>query len=346
MARPLIVTSDAGLWCEAGGFHVDPWRPVERAVVTHAHGDHARPGMARYLCARRGVGLLRRRVGADAAIDGLDWGERVTLGDCVVSLHPAGHVLGSAQVRIECRGEVWVISGDYKRDADPSCEPFEPVRCDTFVTEATFALPIYRWEPGAAVAAEIEAWWRRNREHGRASVLYGYALGKVQRILAELARLTDRPAWVHGAIAPLIEAYADEGVTLLATRAVSSAPRGHRWAGELVLAPPSARGGTWARRFGERDEAFASGWMRVRGMRRRRGYDRGFVISDHADWPALLRTIEDSGASCVLTTHGYGDALVRVLRDRGLRASSLATPFGEEEQEPETPAAPGVEGAP
>jgi len=336
---PLLSPDDRGLYCAAGDFHIDPWRPAERAVISHGHGDHARWGSASYLAAAPSIPILRRRLGAGARITGVPFGERVEMGEVTVSFHPAGHVLGSAQVRVERRGhpeDVWVFSGDYKRAADPTCEPFEVVPCRTFITEATFALPIYRWDSGAEVAREILAWWQANGAAGRASVLFCYALGKAQRILGELARLTDKTVFVHGALEPLNECYRQAGAVLLPTRPVGETVRGQSFAGELILAPPSAGGSSWMRRFGATSTAFASGWMRVRGTRRRRGFDRGFVISDHADWPDLLRTIAETGARRVLTTHGASESLARYLREGGLAAEPLATPFtGETEGEAE-----------
>ncbi|MFB1480121.1 ligase-associated DNA damage response exonuclease [Corallococcus sp. RDP092CA] len=324
---PLVSVTPQGLYCQAGNFHIDPWRPVERALVTHAHGDHARSGSQRYLGAAPGRSLLQRRLGADAVIDTLEYGEPLKVGDTTVSFHPAGHVLGSAQLRVEHRGEVWVISGDYKRTPDPTCAPFEVVRCHTFITEATFGLPIYRWDDPRLVAQDILRWWDANREAGRSAVLFCYALGKAQRLLAELGRLTDRPAYVHGAVSGLVTAYREAGIAMLPTQRVSETEKGTSFAGALVLAPPSAAGSPWMRRFGEAETGFASGWMRVRGNRRRRGYDRGFVLSDHADWPDLLRTVADTRAQRVLVTHGYTDPLSRYLRERGVDASPLATPF-------------------
>lgn len=348
---PLLQSDDAGLWCALGGFHVDPWRAAPLAVVTHAHSDHASPGCGRYVCAAECEPLLRRRVGRDAAIDALPWGERLRLGSVTVSLHPAGHVRGSAQVRVEGPDDVWVVSGDYKRAPDPTCTPFEPVPCDVFITEATFALPIYRWDEPEEVARQIEGWWLGNAALGRASVLFCYALGKAQRILAELARLPGvrgRAVHLHGAMVSLVEDYRDAGVSMLETRPVTERARGEGFAGELILAPPSAAGSSWMRRFetaatpGGADTGFASGWMRVRGVRRRRGYDRGFVVSDHADWPDLLRTIEQTRARRVLTTHGYAEPLARFLRETGVEASALATRFrgeeGAETDEPDQPA--------
>ncbi len=323
---PLVTVTPQGLFCEPGGFYIDPWHPVERALLTHAHGDHARSGSQRYLAASPGRGLLRKRLGVE--VDTLEYGERLTVGDTTVSFHSAGHVLGSAQIRIEHRGEVWVVSGDYKRTPDPSCEPFEVVRCHTFITEATFGLPIYRWDDPRRVAEDVLRWWDGNREAGRASVLFCYALGKAQRLLAELARLTDRTVYLHGAVAPLVACYREAGVHMLPTQLVSDVEKGKSFAGALVLAPPSAGGSTWMRRFGEHEQGFASGWMRVRGNRRRRGFDRGFVLSDHADWPELLRTVKETQAERVLVTHGFQDPLARYLREhQGVDAAPLSTPF-------------------
>jgi len=321
----LVLTTPAGLFCPRGGFHVDPWGPAEIAIVSHAHADHARPGAREYLCADVGVPLLRHRLGPDVSIRGIPYGERFVLGETTVSLHPAGHVLGSAQVRIESEGRVWVVSGDYKRATDPTCAPFEVVRCDVFVTEATFALPIYRWDEPAAVAAEILEWWRSNPD--RPSVLFAYALGKAQRVLAELGFLTDRPVVTHGAVEAFVRLYRDAGVAMLPTEALAEAPKKKDLAGALVLAPPSARATPWMRRFAQAEAGLVSGWMRVRGPRRRQAYDRGFALSDHADWPALLRTIDETGAGRVLVSHGYSDELVRFLLERGQQAEALATAF-------------------
>ena len=331
----LIALTPEGLYCPTGGFHIDPWRQVDRALITHAHADHARRGSREYHAAQPGVGLLERRLGPDVAIHGHSFGRPLELGGVRVSFHPAGHVLGSAQIRVERDGEVWVVSGDYKRDPDPSCEPFELVPCDVLITEATFALPVYCWDPIERVADDLMAWWQANAAEGRASVLFCYALGKAQRVLAMLAERTNREVYVHGAVDALLDAYRAEGIRLVTTRAVGARRRGESFAGELIIAPPSAAGSLWLRRFGDYSTGFASGWMRVRGHRRRRGYDRGFVISDHADWPGLIRTIRETGARRVLATHGYSDTLARYLREQGLAAAPLQTRFEGESEEPE-----------
>jgi putative mRNA 3-end processing factor len=327
----LLTETSSGLWCAAGRFHIDPWEPVERAVITHAHGDHARPGSASYLCASPCEPLLRRRFGSDCRIESIPYGQPIDVGDIRLSFHPAGHVLGSAQIRIESKDDgVWVVAGDYKRAHDPTCAPFEPVRCDVFVTESTFGLPIYRWDPAESVIADLDAWWNANRDAGRTSVLFCYTIGKAQRLLAELMRVTDRTIYVHGMMLSMIETYRQSGIGMLPVAPVTERTgRGRSasqaFAGELVLAPLSARGTPWMRRLGDISDAFASGLMRVRGVRRQRGYDRGFVLSDHADWPALLQTIEETGADRVLATHGYAEPLARHLRERGFDSGVIRT---------------------
>lgn len=334
-AQPdLIRVTPAGLYCEAGDFFVDPWEPVDRAIITHAHADHARGGCGAYLAAHEGLSILRYRLRESRApIEGLRWGETRRLNGVTVSLHPAGHIRGSAQVRIEHGGEVWVVTGDYKRAADPTCTPFELVRCHTLITEATFALPVYRWAAADTVFDEIAAWWRSTRERGGCAILYAYTLGKAQRLLAGLAPVADEPIWVHGAIEPLNALYRDDGVPLSPTRLVTSAEHGKKLTGALILAPPSAVAPGWLRRFRDPETGFASGWMRLRGTRRRRGLDRGFALSDHVDWQALTRTVEESGATRVLATHGESSALIRFLTERGIDAAPLATPYTGEDME-------------
>jgi putative mRNA 3-end processing factor len=328
----LIEPSDRGLYCAAGTFHIDPWLPVDRAVITHAHGDHLRPGSRTYLCAAPGLPLVRHRLPGDASVSGLAFGESVDIDGVRLSFHPAGHVLGSAQVRVEHGGEVWVASGDYKLAPDPTCAPFEPVRCHTFITEATFGLPIFRWQSPDETAGEILAWWREMRDAGRPAVLFAYALGKAQRVLAELARLTDEPVFIHGALEEPVAIYRASGVSMPPTPIATAEARGASFAGRLILAPVVARGSTWMRRFGDHSSAFASGWMRIRGARRRRGYDRGFALSDHADWPSLLQAVAASGAGRVFVTHGHTTALARYLGDRGFEARAWTTKY---EGEPE-----------
>ena len=329
----MLQETPEGLYCPAGGFHIDPWQPVARALITHAHGDHARPGHAAYLCTDASAPLLRRRFGVDTRIETLPYGAAMTIGGVRVSFHPAGHVLGSAQIRIEGPDGVWVVSGDYKRAADPTCEPFEPVRCDTFITESTFGLPIYRWQPQAEVYGEINDWWRANAEEGRASVLYCYSFGKAQRILSGLDPSIG-PIFCHGAVEPLNRAYRASGVDLPETLLVTEAAGGKAaFRDALILAPPSAGGSSWIRRFGDYSDAFASGWMQLRGARRRRAVDRGFILSDHADWPGLMSAIAATQASRVIVTHGQVGVMVRWLEQNGLEAGAFNTEYGDDDKE-------------
>ena len=325
----LVQMRPEGLYCPAGDFHIDPWRPVPRAVITHGHSDHARTGMGRYHAAAPGLPILRWRLG-DQDVVGHGYGEPFTLGSARVSLHPAGHVLGSAQVRIEVGGEVWVASGDYKRQPDPTCAPFEVLACDTFITEATFGLPVYRWPDTPDVAADILAWRAECAARGEAAILYCYALGKAQRLLAEMAALSQDTVWLHGAMHAGVQIYRDAGMTLGATAMVADAPPDLDFAGQLVLAPLSAAGSPWLRRFKRCQQGFASGWMLIRGNRRRRNYDRGFVVSDHADWPALLDTVRATGARRIIATHGNTEALIRTLNEEGIATEAFATQYGEE----------------
>jgi len=324
----LVVQRPEGLYCPPGDFYIDPWRPVDRAVITHAHSDHARIGHGHYLAAAPAEGVLRARLG-DVTLQLLPYGERIVHHGVALSLHPAGHVLGSAQVRLEHGGQVWVASGDYKVAPDPTCAPFEPVRCDVFITESTFGLPIYRWCPEAELFAGINAWWARNALHQRASVLCCYSFGKAQRVLNGVDPAIG-PIIVHGAVRPLNDAYRAAGVSLPDTLMVTEVKDKADLRRCLVVCPPGAAASPWLRRFGDARTAFASGWMQVRGNRRRGGYDRGFVLSDHADWPGLLEAIAATGAQRVIVTHGSSGAMVRYLGERGLRAESFATEYGDD----------------
>lgn len=329
---PLIISRPEGLYCPEGEFFIDPWGPVDRAVITHAHSDHARRGNGHYLAHRDSAELLRIRLGADISLQTLEYGEALEHKGVRISLHPAGHVLGSAQVRLECKGRVWVASGDYKLADDGTCRPFEPVRCDTFITESTFGLPVYRWPRQADLFTDINNWWQRNAAAGRASILFCYAFGKAQRILRGVDSAIG-PIVCHGAVEPLNAVYRAAGVPLPATfRVTDETLNKSALSKALVLAPPSATGSPWLRRFGDYSDAFASGWMQLRGARRRRGVDRGFVMSDHADWPALHRAIGSTGAGQVFVTHGSIAVMVRYLREQGLDAQAFATEYGGEEE--------------
>jgi len=330
IARPLLRSvvlqeTPDGLYCPAGNFYIDPWGAVDRAIITHGHGDHARTGSRAYLCASPCRAVLEQRLEPGTTIESAPYNQNIQLGGVTVSFHPAGHILGSAQIRVEGPGGVWVVSGDYKREADPTCDGFEPVRCDTFITESTFGLPIFRWDPAAQVIADLVRWSESNRAAGMTSVLFCYTLGKAQRVLAALADVVDRPVLVHGAMMAMTDIYRRAGVRMAPTELLVERGRQQPLAGELVLAPLLARGTPWMRRLGDFSDAFASGTMRVRGMRRQRNVDRAIVLSDHADWPALLETIREVGASRVLTTHGYPEALARYLRTQGIESGTIRT---------------------
>lgn len=336
----LLELKPDGLYCAAGDFYVDPWNPVNRAVITHAHADHLSPGSARYLTTRAGEALLRARVGPDAAVESMDYGAAFESNGVRVSFHPAGHMLGSAQVRIEYRGETSVVSGDYKLAPDPTCVGFEPVQCHTFITESTFGLPIFRWPQPADVFGELNAWWQANQMAGKASVLFAYPLGKAQRVLTGIDPALG-PIFTHGAVEQYNRIYRECGIELPHTQYARSAPPQTDWSRALILAPPLAKSSPWLKRFGGFSTGFASGWMRIRGTRRRRSIDRGFVLSDHADWPALLQAIDSTGAERVWVTHGYRGPLARWLAENGREAHPIETRYegerddaGVEEGEP------------
>ena len=330
----MLVATPAGLYCPDGDFHVDPWKPVDRAIITHAHGDHVAWGSKAYLTSAIGQPLLSDRLSPGSSVTPLEYGAAVTLNGVRVSLHPAGHILGSSQIRMERNGEVWVVSGDYKTAPDSTCAGFELVRCHTFVTESTFGLPIYRWERQEELFAAINAWWQSNQAAGKASVIFGYALGKAQRVLSGLDP-TIGPIYTHGAVERMTRFYRQAGLSLPPTIPVGTAPPGTDWSRAIVVGPPSAGGSGWMRRFAPYSTGFASGWMRVRGARRRRAVDRGFALSDHADWPGLLDTIDATGAEQVWVTHGFTSVMARWLKDQGKSVRIVATQWeGEQDDAP------------
>ena len=321
----VLTFTPSGIYCPAGDFYVDPWRPVDRALITHGHSDHARSGHARYLSTEAAAPVIRHRLG-DITLDTIRYAETRTIGDATVSFHPAGHVPGSAQIRIEVDGEVWVVSGDYKTEPDGLCEPFEPVRCHAFITECTFGLPVFSWAPQAEMEDEINRWWAATVADGRTPVLAAYALGKAQRILAGLDTSIG-PILTHGAVENVNEVLRGQGLSLPDTIRVTPdmTPKDHP--GALVLSTPSGLGTPWLRRFGTVSTAFASGWMRLRGVRRRRAADRGFVMSDHADWDGLNAAIRETGAERVFVTHGYTSVFRRWLEEQGYDAAVVETEF-------------------
>ncbi len=335
---------DAGIYCPAADAYIDPWRPVDRALITHGHSDHARWGHGRYLATEAAAPVIRHRLGR-ITLQTTRYGETLRIGDATVSFHPAGHVPGSAQVRIEVGGEVWVVSGDYKTTADGLSEPFEPVRCHAFITESTFGLPIYSWPDEATLARQINGWWKETKDKGQTPILGVYALGKAQRVLGLLDPSLG-PILTHGAVEATNAVLRAQGLSLPATTQVTPDLDLKPLRGAMVLAPPSALGSAWARRFGPVSTGFASGWMRLRGVRRRRAADRGFVVSDHADWAGLNAAIAATGATRVFVTHGYTAQFSRWLSEQGYDAGVVETEFGGETlDEPETGPEPEETGA-
>ena len=329
---PVLTFTDSGIYCPAGGFHIDPWRPVDRAVITHGHSDHARPGMGQYLATDRAAPVIRHRLG-DIRIATMGYGDTRRIGDATVSFHPAGHVPGSAQVRVEVAGQVWVVSGDYKVERDGLSELFDPVPCHAFISECTFGLPVFRWAPQAEVKSHINAWWSANRAAGRISLLGAYALGKAQRILSNIDTSIG-PVLTHGAVEEVNTILRAQGYLLPPTIRVTADMSDKTHPGALVIAPPGASATPWSRRFGDFAEASASGWMALRGIRRRRGAETGFILSDHADWPGLNTAIRATGAERVFVTHGYTASFRRWLEHQGYDAGIVETAYAGDDAEP------------
>lgn len=326
MARdPILSFTDKGIYCAAGDFYIDPWRPVERALITHGHADHARPGHARYLCTDTAAPVIRHRLG-EIRLETQPFGMQHRIGSATVSFHPAGHVPGSAQIRVEVGGEVWVASGDYKTVDDGLSEPFEPVRCHAFITESTFGLPVFHWPSQKQVSDDLNAWWRSSVAGGKTPVLGAYSLGKAQRLLCMLDTQIG-PVLTHGAVEATCSVLRSQGYALPETIPVTPDLDVSTLEDALALAPPSALGSAWSRRFGAVSTAFASGWMALRGVRRRHAADRGFVVSDHADWDGLNESIESTGAEKVFVTHGYTDIFTRWLNSNGYDARVVQTEF-------------------
>ncbi|KAA9010242.1 ligase-associated DNA damage response exonuclease [Histidinibacterium aquaticum] len=321
----VLTFTDRGIYCPAADIHIDPWRPVDRALITHGHADHARPGMGRYLCTEGSAPVMRHRLG-EIDVETVRYGERVTIGGATFSFHPAGHVPGSAQIRVEVGGEVWVVSGDYKTVGDGLSEPFEPVRCHAFITECTFGLPVFTWTALPALRAQINDWWRANAAEGRACILGAYSLGKAQRLLHDLDPEIG-PILTHGAVENTNAVLREQGLALPETIRVEPETRGKDHPGAMVIAPPSALGSAWARRFPNSSTGFASGWMALRGVRRRRAADRGFIVSDHADWPGLNAAIAETGAERIFVTHGYTSIFRRWLEEQGYDAKIVETDY-------------------
>lgn len=327
----LLEFTDKGIYCPAADVYIDPWKPVNKALITHGHADHSRWGHQYYLCTESAMPVINYRLGK-IDVQTVKYNQVITINGVKFSFHPAGHIIGSAQIRVEYKGEVWVVSGDYKIENDQLSEAFEPVKCHTFITESTFGLPIYSWLPQREVFDDINAWWRQNKDRGKVTVLSGYALGKAQRIIQGLDESIG-PIFTHGAVENVNEIIRNQGIALKPTTRVTPEMSKDTYKGGIVIATPSALGSSWMRRFLPYSVGVASGWMRLRGARRRRSVDRGFPLSDHADWDGLNEAVEASGAERVFVTHGYSTTFSRWLTSKGIEAARIETQFEGELEE-------------
>lgn len=322
----LLQFTDKGIFCEKAGVHLDPWKPVDKAIISHGHSDHAYFGHKHYLSTTIAMPVIKHRLYLQDNIETLAYGEELNINGVNFSFHPAGHIPGSAQIRVEYKGEVWVFSGDYKLQNDGISTPFEPVRCHTFITESTFGLPVYKWKPQQDVFDDVNAWWRKNRSEGKNSVIAGYTLGKAQRVLKNVDPSIGK-IFTHGAVDSVNEIMRKQGINIPDAPRVTDEIKKEDLAGALIICPPSAVGSPWIRRFLPYSLGVASGWMKLRGTRRRRGADRGFVLSDHADWNDLNKTVLDTGAEKVFVTHGYSEIFAQWLNSRGIQAEEVKTRF-------------------
>jgi len=323
---PLLEFTDKGIYCSLADVYLDPWRPVNNAMITHGHSDHARWGHQHYLCVEEAMPVIRYRLNTTSPIQTVRYGEVITIQGVNFSFHPAGHIIGSAQIRVEYKNEVWVFSGDYKTEQDGVATPFEPIRCNTFISESTFGLPVYNWKPQIGIFKDINDWWRKNKEEEKVSVLTCYTLGKAQRILKNLD-LSVGKIFTHGAVENINRIIREQGVALPDTHLITKETKKIEWAGGLILCPPSAVGTPWMQKFNPYSLGVASGWMSLRGTRRRRGADRGFALSDHADWNGLNTAIKETGAQQIYTTHGYAETFSKWLREKGLDAHAVPTQY-------------------
>ncbi|MEP7263738.1 MAG: ligase-associated DNA damage response exonuclease [Bacteroidota bacterium] len=335
MNSSLLQLTGKSIYCERADVHIDPWIPVDRAIITHAHSDHARSGSKNYLSHKHSAAILRLRLGADISLQTVEYGEQFNINGVTFSLHPAGHIIGSAQVRVEYKGEVWVFSGDYKTEDDHFSAPFETVKCNVFITESTFGLPIYKWQSQKKVFDEINAWHRKNKENGKTSLLMGYSLGKMQRILKNIS-IDDEQIFAHGAVFNCNETLRQAGFDLPPLTLITKETDKKKLQGALVLAPPSAGGSLWMKKFTAASTGYCSGWMLVRGAKNRRAIDQGFVLSDHADWNELNDTIKNTGAEKIFITHGYTSVLSRWLNENNIAAAEVQTMYGTETEEENT----------
>ncbi len=338
----LIKFTKSGIYCVPGKFYIDPWKPVEYAIITHAHSDHARWGSSHYLCHTFSKPVLQHRLGSDIAVETMDYGQTRDINGVKVSLHPAGHIIGSAQVRLEYKGFVSVISGDYKLEDDGLSTPFEPVRCHEFVTESTFGLPIYNWLPGQELFAAMKNWVAYNQMNQRTSIFVAYSLGKSQRLMRALEGLA--PLYVHNSIANTNSAIARAGIVLPSYKILHEEQDKELIKNSIVIVPPALVGTTVIKKIPNGAIAICSGWMQVRGSRRWQAADAGFAVSDHADWKGLLEAVKATGAEKVYVTHGYQSVFSKYLNELGIDASEVSTQYGDDEAQQDVLKEEGVKG--
>ncbi len=332
--NPLLTFTDKGIYCPKAGVYIDPWKPVEKALITHGHADHARRGHKSYLCSESAAPVIRVRLGPKIKLETIPYHNQININGVSFSFHPAGHIIGSAQIRVAWKDQIWVASGDYKTENDGISETFEPVPCSHFITESTFGLPVYRWQPQTVVFDEINKWWRHNQSQGKVSLITAYSLGKAQRILANIDNGIGR-VFTHGAVEALNEVIRAQGFNLPETTLVDKEVKRSDLEGGLVIAPPAAIGTSWVKKLNPYSHGIASGWMTLRGARRRMAADRGFVLSDHADWEGLQQAIEATGAENIYVTHGYKSQFSNWLKEQGYHASTVETMYEGEQETPE-----------
>ena len=320
----LITFNANGIYCERAGVYIDPLKPVDKALITHGHSDHARWGNNYYLCTTSAEPVIRYRLGNESNIESIDYGKQININGVKFSFHPAGHIIGSAQIRAEYNGEVWVASGDYKIANDGISEPFESVKCDHFITESTFGLPAFDWVPQEEIFEQINEWWRANAEKGKVSIMGSYALGKAQRII-NLVDHSIGEILTHGAVEYTNKVLRKQGVKVKKTTKVDNSMHYNRFKGSLIIAPPSAFRSPWIRKFKDYSSAMASGWIGNRNMGMTT--DRGFVLSDHADWKGLNTAVKETGANNIYVTHGYTEQYAKWLVDQGYDAQVVATEY-------------------
>ena len=328
----LITFTDKGLYCPVGDFYIDPWKPVPKALITHGHSDHSRWGHGHYLATETSVPIIRHRLG-DISIHGVAYGEVIRINGVKVSFHPAGHIIGSAQIRVEYRGKIWVVSGDYKPEPDDISETFELVRCDHFITESTFGLPVFNWKNQQDIFSDMKSWWQNNQQAGKTSLICAYSLGKAQRIIQGLGGDIPGRIFTHGAVENMNEVLRNAGIPLRETTRITRETKKEELLGQLIITPPSAIGSPWMKKFKNPVVAMASGWMAMRGARRRRAADKGFILSDHADWNGLNNVIKATGAENIYVTHGYTEIFSQWLNESGYNARVVRTEYGAESEE-------------